>query len=126
MNKRPLESYMQPVHDDDCDMRRDEGRSSGTRRVLARARGSARCTCGLDEARRRIKKHEVDIQCQQHFGSTSVCRLVQLRHRVGISNAWQEPRWVCANCRDLLPGQFRYCDDDQFYLNLARAEGVVM
>ncbi len=74
----------------------------------------------------RTKKQEADIQCQQHLGRASVCRLVQLRHRVGLSNEWQAPRWVCANCRSHMPGQFRYCDDEQFSLHLALADGVVM
>ncbi len=69
---------------------------------------------------------EVTIQCQQHFGGASVCRLVQLRHRVGIADAWQNPRWVCEHCRSLMPGQFRYCEAKTFARYLALADGVVM
>lgn len=123
VSKRTLKSYMQPVHDTDCGFPRDE---EGQIYSAALPNGPVRCTCGLDEARQRIEKHEVDIQCQQHYGGASVCRLVQLRHRVGISNEWQEPRWVCEGCRSHMPGQFRYCDEEQFNLHLALADGVVM
>lgn len=74
----------------------------------------------------KIVKQDTTIQCEQHYGQDSVCRLVQLRHRVGVSNAWQEPRWVCDHCRSLMPGQFRYCDEEQFNKYLALAEGVVL
>lgn len=83
------------------------------------------CQVRQEAQQLRITKHEVDIQCQQHFGGTSICRLVQLRHRVGLPNEWQEPRWMCDHCRSLMPGQFRYCDEEQFNLHLALAEGVV-
>lgn len=66
----------------------------------------------------------VAIQCQQHYGTASVCRLVRLRHRPGITE-WQEPRWVCEHCRDLMPGLFRYCGNKTFARYLALAEGVV-
>ena len=126
VSKRTLASYMQAVHDEDCGIYRNDGMTALAENTVNHVMGEPKCDCGLEEARRRIKKHEVDIQCQQHLGGASVCRLVQLRHRVGLSNEWQEPRWVCDHCRSLMPGQFRYCDDEQFSLHLALAEGVVM
>ncbi len=67
-------------------------------------------------------QNAITIQCEQHFGSPSFCRLVQLRHRVGIADAWQEPRWVCEHCRSLMPGQFRYCDAETSTRYLAITE----
>ncbi len=116
--KRPLADYLKPVHDDECGIYRNDGMSALGKNTVNKVIGEPKCDCGLAEARRRPNRVGVDIQCQQHFGNTSVCRLVQLRHRVGISNEWQGPRWVCENCRNNMPGQFRYCDAEQFALAL--------
>lgn len=124
--KRPLADYMKPVHDDDCDLHRNDHMTALAEHTVNRVMGPPKCDCGLEAARRRPNRVGIDIQCQQHLGSVSVCRLVQLRHRVGISNEWQEPRWVCDACRSHMPGQFRYCDVEQFARHLALAEGVVM
>ena len=51
--------------------------------------------------------YEATTQCRYHFGTHTVCRRVQLRHRPGITE-WQEPKWVCAPCRTYLAGLFRY------------------
>ncbi len=128
VHKRPLADYMKPVHDDDCGIRRDDSPYAtrlGTQTMID-VMGPPKCDCGLEDARTRINRNEIDIQCQQHYGGQSVCRLVQLRHRVGIKNEWQEPRWVCDHCRDLMPGQFRYCGQEQFDQALALADGVVV
>ncbi len=124
--KRPLTDYTKPVHDDDCGIRRDDGMTALATATVTQVMGPPKCDCGLEEARQRPNWNEVDIQCEQHFGGVSVCRLVQLRYRVGVSNEWQEPRWVCDHCRSLMPGQFRYCGQEQFEQHLALAEGVVV
>lgn len=55
----------------------------------------------------KLGEQEETIQCGYHFGHPMPCRLVQLRHRIGISD-WQHPKWVCDNCRIYLRGLFRY------------------
>ncbi len=124
--KRPLADYMKPVHDDGCDIYRNDRMTSLAELTMNHVMGHPKCDCGLDNARTRLNRNEIDIQCEQHYGSVSVCRLVQLRHRVGIKNEWQEPRWVCDDCRSHLPGQFRYCGQEQFDQALALADGVVV
>lgn len=62
---------------------------------------------GMGMAVRKPEEQEEMIQCGYHFGDEMLCRLVQLRHRIGISN-WQHPKWVCDNCRIYLRGLFRY------------------
>ncbi len=124
--KRPLAEYMKPVHDDACGIYRNDHMTPLAEHTVNQVMGLPKCNCGLDDARSRINRNEIDIQCQQHYGGVSVCRLVQLRHRVGIKNEWQEPRWVCENCRSHMPGQFRYCGQEQFDLELSLADGVVV
>lgn len=128
VSKRPLADYMKPVHDDECDIRRDDGpyvTALGVQ-TMTDVMGPPKCDCGLADAKQRISHNEIDIQCQQHYGGVSVCRLVQLRHRPGVKDMWQEPRWVCDHCRSLMPGQFRYCGQEQFDLALSLADGVVV
>lgn len=125
VHKRPLADYMKPVHDDDCGIHRNDSMTALAEHTVNQVMGEPKCDCGLDDAKKRINHNEIDIQCQQHYGRASVCRLVQLRHRPGIKNGWQPPRWVCENCRSHMPGQFRYCGQEQFDLHLALAEGVV-
>lgn len=126
MARKTLADYMKPVHKEDCGIFRNDHMTALAEHTVNQVMGPPKCDCGLEEARRRTNQKEIDIQCKQHYGSASVCRLIQLRHRVGVSNEWQEPRWVCENCRSHMPGQFRYCDEEQFVLHLTLVDRVVM
>ena len=118
-NHNPLSEYMRLVHKEDCEINRNVGMSPLAEHTVNQVMGHPKCDCGLEEARQRPNRNEMDIQCEQHFGGLSVCCLVQLRHRVGISNEWQTPLWVCEKCRSHMPGQFRYCDNEEFIRHLA-------
>ncbi len=124
--RKPLAEYMRLVHMEGCDIDRNIGMSPLAEHTVNKVMGQPKCDCGLDAARRRPNRNEMEIQCEQHFGEVSICCLVQLRHQIVIHSEWQEPRWVCAKCRSYLTGQFRFCNNDQFirYLELAKGKMV--
>jgi hypothetical protein len=58
-------------------------------------------------AHARVRK--VLTQCGYHYGPDSEgCRLVQLRSVYLGRVMWDEPTWVCPDCREHLRGLFRY------------------
>lgn len=47
MNKRTLSSYKQPVHDDGCEIFRNNGMSVIAAHTMNQVFGEPQCTCGL-------------------------------------------------------------------------------
>ena len=110
MSERPLESYMQPVHDADCDSRRNASVSRFAAMAMDQAMGPPRCTCGLNQAHG-DHPDEISIQCGYHYGQPTMCLRIQLNHAMSAGE-WQAPVWMCKDCRRYVRGRFRYVKEE--------------
>lgn len=110
VGERPLESYMQPVHDLDCDSHRNDNASNIGALTMDQVMGPPRCTCGLNEARGQ-RPDEVTIQCGYHYGQPTMCLRIQLNHAMSTGE-WQAPVWMCEDCRSHVRGRFRYAKEE--------------
>lgn len=54
--KRPIKSYLKPVHDGDCGIRRNDHMSVLAAHSVNQVMGEPQCTCGLAEA---LKKQKI-------------------------------------------------------------------
>ena len=56
-------------------------------------------------------KQKVRGQCKYCYGMKENLRLCRLR--ASAKDGWQEPLWVCNDCRKYLRGYFKYVEEQK-------------